>query len=340
MSLSIKDIAKLSGVSTATVSRTLSHPDRVSEETRRQVMEVVERHGYRVNSVARNLRRQRSDSVLALVPDLGNPFFAAIFAGVQDRLSAAGLDLLVADSSAYRASGRSLLNHLKDARVDGLLCLDGNLPTPARQELAASDLGNRVVFACEWLPEGGFPSVRSDNREGMRLAVEYLVSQGHRRIAFLCGPAQNVLTIERLAGVRAALSAHGLALPDALVAGGDFSLQAGQEASAWFLRCDPRPTAVICASDQLAMGLMHGLQREGISVPRDLSLIGFDDIATAAYFTPDLTTIRQDRIGIGAKAAQVLLDQINGVPIDRNLTLTLPVTLQLRGSTGPVPTGS
>ncbi|SLN19639.1 HTH-type transcriptional repressor CytR [Aquimixticola soesokkakensis] len=333
MSLSIKDIARLSGVSTATVSRTLSAPEKVTRQTREQVMQVVEEHGYRVNSMARNLRRQRADSVLALVPDLGNPFFSAIFAGIQDRLSQAGVDLLVADNRSLHPSGRSVLSQLRDARADGLICLDGGFSDEARRELAASGMENRVVFACEWPMAGGFPSVRSDNREGMRLAIDYLAGLGHRCIAYCAGPAGNVLNIERRAGAQEALAAHGLTLPDSRVFEGDFSLQAGEKAAQVFVEMAERPTAVICASDQLAMGLIHGLSKHGIHAPRDVSVMGFDDIITSAYFLPALTTIRQNRLGLGVEAATVLLDLIDGKSVPRDHVVTLPVSLQIRAST-------
>jgi len=335
LSLSIKDIARLSGVSTATVSRTLSHPERVSEITREAVMAVVDQHGYRVNSMARNLRRQRADSVLAIVPDLGNPFFSAIFAGLQETLSAQGTDLLVTDSRSALRGGQSLLSHLREARVDGLVCLDGGLPQAARAELQAPDIASRVVFACEWLVEGGFPSVRSDNRAGMRLAVDHLVELGHRDIAYLAGPEGNVLDTERRAGVADAMAAHGLALPAVQFGRNDFSLEAGRAAAEDFISLPARPTAVICASDQLAVGFASGLHARGLRVPDDVSLVGFDDIQTAEFVIPPLTTIRQDRMRLGAQAAGLLLRQIAGAACPTDKVITLPVSLQIRGSTCP-----
>ena len=334
MSVSIKDIARLSGVSTATVSRTLSHPDLVSEDTRAQVMAVVEAQGYRVNSMARNLRRQRADSVLAIVPDLGNPFFSAIFSGLQQSLMASGMDLLVTDSRSTLEQGRSLLSHLRNARVDGVICLDGSLPPAVRDELTKDDIAERVVFACEWLPDGGFPSVRSDNRAGMKLAVDHLVGLGHRDIAYLAGPMSNVLCTERLAGTIAALAAHGLSLPDSHIGDGDFSLEGGRAAAAWVMQLSPRPTAVLCASDQLAIGLASGLHAQGIHVPEDISLIGFDDIQSAEFVIPALTTVRQDRLRLGACAAELLRARLSADHPGADTVITIPVTLQIRGSTG------
>ncbi|NVO25024.1 LacI family DNA-binding transcriptional regulator [Donghicola mangrovi] len=333
MSVSIKDIAKISGVSTATVSRALSDPTRVSEKTRQAIMEVVEKHGYRVNSHARSLRRQRADAILALLPDLGNPFFSVILSGIELELQDHGMDLLVADSRATERTGRSVFNHLHASRVDGVICLDGTPTDAARAELAEPDVAERVVFACEWMAEGDFPYVRSDNRGGGALAVDHLVGLGHRDIAFLRGPVDNILTEEREAGVREALAKHGLGLSDTRVGGNDFTLEAGFEAAEWIAGLSPRPTAVICTSDQIAIGLMSGLRERGLSVPDDVSVVGFDDIASAAYVTPSLTTIRQDRIGLGRAAAQVMLKRIGVGKAPEACVCTLPVSLMTRHST-------
>lgn len=333
LSLVIKDIARLAGVSTATVSRALSHPDRVSEETRALVMGVVERHGYRVNSFARSLRKQRAGAVLALVPNLGNPFFSLIIKGIQDRLQEAGVDLLVADSHSTGGAGRSPVAHLRESRADGLISLDGSLPAATLKDLVAPDTVGKVVFACEWPLSAPLPSVRSDNREGMRLAVDHVVGLGHRRVAYLTGPAGNILTDERRAGVEAALAAQGLSLPPERVDGGDFSLEAGHAAAVRLMAMTPRPTAVICASDQLAIGLISGLSALGLSVPQDVSVMGFDDIASAPYALPPLTTIRQDRLALGRAAADLLLERLADPAATEGRVLTLPVELVLRRST-------
>lgn len=336
MSVSIKDIARISGVSTATVSRVLSDPERVSEKTRAAVMTVVNQHGYRVNSHARSLRRQRADAILALVPDLGNPFFSTILSGIELELQAAGIDLLVGDSRASARGGRSVFTHLHASRVDGVICLDGSLPECARAELKSPDVAERVVFACEWMADSDLPFVRSDNRAGGALAVDHLVGLGHRDIAFLRGPHSNILTAEREVGVRDALSRHGLQLPDHRVSGSDFTLEEGFAAAKWLLGLSERPTAVVCASDQLAIGLMSGLANAGLKVPEDMSIVGFDDIASAAYVTPSLTTVRQDRIGLGQAAARVILKQIKQPKTQERCICTLPVSLIARKSSSEI----
>lgn len=337
MPIGIKDIARLAGVSTATVSRTLSNPERVSPETRAQVMAVVEEHDYRANSSARSLRVQRADSVLALVPDLGNPFFSTIIAGIQEELLAAGIALLVSDTRSEQARRQSPLAHLRAARADGLICLDGNLPAEILADLDTHAMRGRVVFACEW-PEGhNFPVVRSDNRQGMTLAVRHLLALGHRDVAMIAGAETNILTRERREATEAALAEAGLALRPDRVLGGNFLIETGSSAATTLMQASQRPTAILCQSDQIAIGCIAALSRLGIRVPRDVSVVGFDDIAPAAYSIPPLTTLRQDRMHLGREAARLLLARLAGkAPFDQVIT-TLPVELVVRASTGPVP---
>lgn len=323
----IVDVARLAGVSTATVSRVLSNPEIVSAETRRLVEEAIRQTGYRLNQAARNLRIRRTGGVVALVPNLSNPFFSQILAGMAAVLAPAGYNLLVADTRAE--GGGSLLSYAEPSRADGLIVLDGGLP--------AEGLARRVpvVLACEWIPGFAAPRVKIDNREAARLAVDHLADLGHRRIAHVAGPPGNVLTHARLAGTEQALKARRLPSPH--VFAGDFSLDSGRRAGAAWLGLPPdeRPTGVFLASDAMACGFIGELQHRGVVVPRDVSVMGFDDIELVAHMTPALSTIRQPREAIGRHAAQRLLDRIGGDECSEDTVL--PVELVLRGSTAPLP---
>ncbi len=322
----IVDVARLAGVSTATVSRVLSNPQVVSAETRRLVEEAIRQTGYRLNLAARNLRHRRTGGVVALVPNLSNPFFSQILAGIASVLAPAGYNLLVADTRAE--GGESLLAYAEPSRADGLIVLDGSLP--------AEGLSRRVpvVLACEWIPGLAAPRVKIDNRQGAVMAVEHLIELGHKRIAHVAGPPGNVLSEARLAGTEQALAAHGLPAPR--IFPGDFTLESGRRAGAEWLALPPaeRPTAVFLASDAMACGFIGEVQHHGVTVPRDVSVMGFDDIELVAHMTPPLSTIRQPREAIGRRAAQRLLDRIAGD--DRADDTVLPVELVRRGSTGTV----
>lgn len=197
----------------------------------------------------------------------------------------------------------------RDGRVDGMISLDGSLESSSLEVIANAGVADRVVFACEWVAGTSFPSVRSDNEKGAHLAVQHLYELGHRDIAHITGPKGNVLTRARRQGMLAERARLGLTVRDEWIIRGDFSLESGLAAAQNIVAMKHRPTAVFCASDMVAFGLISGLTAGGLSVPRDISVVGFDDIEMSAFYNPALTTIRQDRRSLGIKSAQLLLDQ-------------------------------
>lgn len=334
----LQDVARVAGVSTATVSRTLSSPAVVSESTRQRVAQAVQDTGYRVNRAARNLRTQRSDSVLVLLPDLANPFFSNILEGISQGLSSKGYSMLIASTKQVHDSGDRLVNYLDDARADGMIVLDGGLEPEVVRSLEAAPQSNNIVFACEWIEGTSFPCVRSENQQGTCDAVQYLHGLGHRKIAHVTGPDGNVLMQVRKDAFIGKVAELGLELSPEWVIPGDFSLRGGYLAAKDWLALDDRPTAVFCASDQIALAFIAELSRNGISVPGDVSVMGFDDIGLAEHFVPALTTIRQDRMLLGRTAAELLLGRIELPIAKRGSELTkLPVSLVVRDSTAKLP---
>lgn len=326
----ISDVAKLAGVSPATVSRVLSRPGLVADATRQAVMDAVATTGYRMNHAARNLRKQRTGSVVALVPNLGNPFFAKILDGMGRELARCGYDLLVADTLEGEGRHRTLERFLDPSRADGIILLDGLVP---HVDLDQRDDLPPIITACEWIEGASLPRVMLDNREGGRMALAHLRELGHERIGILGGPPENVLHQARLAGAED--GADGARL---IPFRGDFTLASGQAAADLWAEMPPetRPTAVFAFSDEMACAFMARLQRQGFAVPRDVSVIGFDDIELASHLTPALTTIRQPKRDLGRAAACIILDRIAGREI-AEVTLLAP-RLMLRESTAqPVP---
>ena len=330
----LQDVARVAKVSTATVSRTLSNPDVVSESTRRRVSEAVKVTGYRINRAARNLRTQRSHSVLVLLPDLANPFFSTILEGISRILSQRGYSMLIASTKQVHDSGERLIDYLDDARADGMIILDGGLTPEVVGMLESTPHAKRILFACEWIEGANFPSVRCQNRQGARVAVNHLYELGHRKIAHVTGPEGNVLMHSRKEAFVAQMEKLELELKPEWVIAGDFSLTAGCLAAQEWIAIDDRPTAVFCASDQLAMSFIAELSRHGFKVPNDVSVMWFDDIDLAEQFIPPLTSIRQDRLMIGETAAKMLMERIV-TPNEEHSThaAVLPVSLVVREST-------
>ena len=314
----IREVAELAGVSTATVSRALSTPDSVGAETRARVMEAIRVTGYRVNGAARDLRRGRARTVLVLVPNLANPFFSAILAAIGDVCAEAGLTVQVADT--VRGNAR-LADLAHDGRADGVILLDGGQPAALVEAI-----GLPLVTACEWVPGLATTGCRIDNAAAARLAVRHLLELGHRRLAHVAGPEGNVLSVARLAGFRDA-AGDGVVLP------GDFTLDSGAAAARRWLALAARPTGVFCASDEMALGFVSECAARGVRVPDDVSVVGFDDIELAPRFIPPLTTVHQPRAEIGRRAAERLL-AIFGGEAGAGME-TLPVELAVRASTAP-----
>ncbi|MEX0347254.1 MAG: LacI family DNA-binding transcriptional regulator [Rhizobiaceae bacterium] len=335
----IQDVAHVAGVSTATVSRALNKPDSVSEETRATVIRAVEKTGYRFNQTARNLRSRKTGAIVVLVPHLSNPFFSQILSGIENVTSRAGYSVLIADSKHPDFGHDRILEYMRYNRADGVIVLDGSLPLEVYHNGHSFDSAAPFVFACEWTDDVPVPTIRIDNRAGARMAVEHLNSLGHRKIGHVLGPPDNVLTRERLAGTRDTLNELNLQPRNDWFIDGDFSIESGCKAARSWIQLAEKPTGVFCASDQMALGFISELSNHGYRVPRDVSVVGFDDIEIAGRFIPSLTTIRQPRNDIGATTANVLLEQIKGSQRNGDaICKILPVEIIIRDSTGPART--
>lgn len=325
----IQDVARVAGVSTSTVSRTLSKPSVVAKATRQAVMRAVQATGYQVNHTARNLRRQRTGSVIALAPNLANPFFSQILAGMSAVLSARNYGLLIADTQMGPDPDERLRRYLSSGLADGLVLFDGGLSP------AALDVPGRppVITACEWMP-GDLPSIRVDNAHGAELAVAHLAALGHRSIGHVTGPRRNVLARTRREGWQAAMARRGLETRADWLYEGDFSMDSGAMAAGRWLAMTDRPTALFFASDEMAVGFLGAARRAGMQAPRDFSAVGFDNIEVGAHLSPPLTTIRQPRTLIGERAAELLLDLIAG-GTGAGIGRVVEVDLITRESTAP-----
>jgi LacI family repressor for deo operon, udp, cdd, tsx, nupC, and nupG len=332
----IKEVARLAGVSTATVSRALATPGQVSPETRERVMAAVAKVGYVPNPAARSLRSQKAHMILVALPDLANIFFSQVLRGIEEALFAAGYGMVVGDLNGASAKEARFADFAAAGQVDGVLLLNGHLFRENGEPGAGvADLGVPMVGLCEVIPDTDIPQIEVDNRAAAERMTQYLAGLGHREICYVCGPADNILERERFAGYREGLAKAGLPFDPAIVWPGDWKLETGAAAGREILAAPKRPTAVFCSNDEMAIGLLRVLASAGVRVPEEMSVAGFDDIEFAAMATPALTTIRQPRRELGQQGAAALIELLGGRTPPRRICLE--TTLVERASTAAPP---
>ena len=333
--VTIKDVARIAGVSIATVSRTLAEPEKVSEKTREKVVKAVKQCGYVTNTLARNFRRRRSNTVVVLVPDISNLFFANIIQGIEGVAHQNQYRILLGDTQQIPERERAYADLVSQRQADGVICLGRNIPFTYRKGRKTLDPDwPPFAMACEYHGEIPVPTVCIDNIGASQEAVQHLLDLGHTRIAFINGPADSPLCDDRLQGYRRAMKRAKAPLNSSWLTSGDFTLASGYACTQDLLALSQRPTALFCANDEMAIGAMQACRDAGLSLPGDMSIIGFDDIAFAAYTHPRLSTVHQPRNRIGEQVMQLMLKMLKegGAGETR---LVLPHELVLRESTAP-----
>jgi LacI family repressor for deo operon, udp, cdd, tsx, nupC, and nupG len=334
----IYEVAKRAGVSPSTVSRVLSQPNVVSIKTRLKVLRAVDVLGYIPNSTAKNLRTSRTGKLLVTVPDISNPFFSLILQGIEDAAQREDYAVLVGDTQHddRREQRYALMLHSKEA--DGLIFLGHRLPEAAAAlARAAAPRCAPIVNGCEFNPRLGIPSVHIDNARAASDAMHLLYDLGHRRLGVITGPLVSPLSRDRLRGASTTARKRGaeaLAVTD-----GDFSVESGAGAAQRLFAAAHPPTAIFCFNDEMAMGVLDFARRKRIRVPRDLSVVGFDDIRFARYTEPPLTTIAQPMREIGEGTVRLLLAILTDDASTPD-SVTLPHTLITRGSTAAPASGA
>ncbi|MFE2873770.1 LacI family DNA-binding transcriptional regulator [Embleya sp. NPDC059259] len=306
---SIKEVARRAGVSVGTVSNVLNHPERVAESTRTRVLEAVELLGFVRNDSARSLRSGIANTVGLIVLDVANPFFTDVARGVEDVCNESGSVVILCNSDDSGAKQDRYLRVLQEQRVRGVLV------TPARDaELPVAELrarGLAVVLLDRTGDRADLCSVAVDDVAGGRMAGEHLVAEGHREFVFVSGPLTIRQCADRRRGMRAALRDAGLRLGtctrDVVVPA--MNARSGTEAAVRLLADGRLPSAVFCANDLLAMGLMRELSRAGVRVPQDVAVVGYDDIEFAAASAVPLTSVRQPTYRLGRTAAELLFEE-------------------------------
>jgi LacI family transcriptional regulator len=336
----IREVAKLSGVSVATVSRVFNGYADVSEATRQRVMATAKQLDYAPSAAARTLVKQRSQLIGVVLytgqehPDIQHPFFQEVLVGLKHGIGALGYDLLLFATDlpgSSRDKPHSYLRRARHHRVDGVVLMGVEVGDSEVQKLLASPTPIIGVDLDISGPRASY--VTSDNVTGARLAVRHLHALGHSRIATISGPPGTKAGDDRMLGFRGEMQALGLEVRPGYEQEGDFYAETGEAGMHTLLGLDPRPTAVFVASDMMAVGALKAIRDAGVRCPEDVAIVGFDDIALAPLLSPAMTTVRQEAPEMGVAAGRSLIEMIEDPQVVAPVRV-LPVELVVRESCG------
>lgn len=327
----IRDVAREAGLSTGTISKALSTPEKVSSKNLQKVEAAIKKLNYKPNMLAQKFRSKQSNTIVVMVPDIANVFFAKVISGIEKVAQDLGYCVLLGDTRDSLQRENEFIRMVETRLADGIVNLRpftvGDNSLPKEGVLAVSASG------CENTP---YNSVRIDNAGAAVKVLSHLISLGHKRIGVISGLKDNPHTIDRLKGYKQALEQHNIEFDPKLVIEGDFNYWSGLNAAQQFINMQERPTAIFSMNDEMAIAAMKGFADNGLSVPKDISVTGFDDMDVSRYVQPTLTTVAQPAEKIGIKAAEMLFDMIqkdeSGVQ-----EFVLPYEFIIRESTAPPP---
>lgn len=328
--VTIADVARAAGVSVATVSRVMNGSGPVAEPTVQVVQAAIERLNYVPNQQARNLRRHESRNILVLLPNITNPYYANIFAGLNQRAMELGYNLFLSNTDGQ--DPEKLLSEVIEAhRADGAILLQISYNEEWLQKYSKKI---PIIQCCEYTGLGGAPHVTVDNYRAAFEATRYLIQLGHRKIGTISAANNVVSTIHRMQGYRDAMAQAGIPIHDKFITytDGAYSYPSSLKAARQLLAPPDHPTAVFCISDSVALATVVSAQELGLRVPEDVSIVGFDDVIYTQMFHPYLTTVVQPCTELGSRAVEMLHELLTEGSI-QNPEVTLPYNFIIREST-------
>ena len=331
------DVASAAGVSSATVSRVLNSSGYVSKAARKGVMRAVRALGYRHNDLARSLITRRTNMIALLVGDIRNPYFSAMAKDVEEVANRNGYTMLLCNIGGNREIEIAYVNNLLARRVDGFIFAQTSASRSYYAERRILDVPVVVIDPQIHIPRAD--AVFLENCLGAMSAVSHLIELGHQRIAHISGPRSFVTAQKRIEGYWEALREHGLRVPKEYFQEGDYRPEGGRLCMKKLLDLPIPPTAVFAANDDMAIGAMSEIAEVGLSIPQDISVVGFDDIPLASLVWPSLTTIAQPPPHLGGMAMQMLADRCAGKAARNRQVLVVKPSLIVRKSTQRVPNG-
>jgi DNA-binding LacI/PurR family transcriptional regulator len=304
----IRDVAEAADVSTATVSRALAGKGQVTDELKDRIFEAIRRLRYTPNRVARNLRSRTTRMIGVVVPDIENPFFTSIIGGIEEVLQAANYSLLLANYNENPAKEYALLRTLIAEGAAGIIFTPSNAPKADYQDLVREPT---ALVAISRYPEGlSVDVVAVANSSGARVATDHLIRLGHKTIAFINGPIGISTARERQAGYLEAFAAAGLEPQRDLIVYGGFRQHGGYRAMQALLSLDRQPTAVFTGSNLMTLGALQAIHERGLRIPKQIAVVGYDDLPWATSLQPPLTAVAQPARDVGVTAARLLLDRL------------------------------
>ena len=332
----MKEIAHLAGVSLGTVSNVLNGSPTVRESMRRKVMEAVEATGYQPSQLARGLRRDKSDMIGMMIPDITNPFFPAVVRGAQDVAFRQGFQLILCNTDNDSEMEAAHLRSLRTYLPSGLIMIPCSLSNLTAQTEGYAKAGTAVVCVDRLPKDWSGDSVTADNERGGYLAAEHLLRAGHRSVAMINGPRQFANVQDRMKGFRRALRESGVEVPPEYVQETAFDQSSGYRKTQMLMKLQPRPTAIFAGGDVIAFGVLRALDEAGLRCPGDVSVVGFDDLDLSENTSPPLTSVSQPGYQMGSTAARLLIERLGGKSGAAEHVL-LATSVRMRESVGPPP---
>jgi LacI family transcriptional regulator len=330
MGVTIKDIAKEANVSVTTVSRVLNGKPDVSEETKNKIQRIIRIMGYQPNGIARGLVLQKTYTIGLIIPDISNPFFPEVARGIEDKAKETGYSVIFCNTDNHSEWERDSINLLKSKQVDGIILSLSMANSGILKQLEKE--GFPVVQIDRLVSDSNYPAVIVDNVLSAFNAVNYLIKQGHTRIAHLTGALSTRTGQDRLEGYKKALLENGIGFNEKWILEGDYSKEAGYLQAKCLLKQADRPTALFAANDLMAIGAYEAIYDQGLSIPDEISIVGHDDIDIASLVRPGLTTMRQPKYKIGQRAAQILINMVEKSEILTGKKVILQTELVERNS--------
>jgi LacI family transcriptional regulator len=331
VNITIYDVAREANVSMATVSRVVNGNPNVKPVTRKKVLEVIERLGYRPNAVARGLASKKTTTVGVIIPDISNIFFAELARGIEDIATMYKYNIILSNSDQNLDKELHLLNTMLGKQVDGIVFMGGNITHEHVGEFEKSPVP--IVLAGSIEESEKIPSVNIDYEKAVFDSVSEFVANGHKQIAFVVGPLHEPRNVEKkLKGYKRALEEAGIPFNDELVIEGDYTYDSGLEAFDKLVEVAQRPTAILVGSDEMALGVVHGAQDKGFSIPDDFEVITSDNTRLSLMVRPQLTTIVQPLYDLGAVAMRLLTKLMNKEEVEEQIVV-LPHRIEHRKST-------